>query len=171
MSPFIFSLFVNNLETALLHNNCDPIDINKVNIFLLMYADDTILMVENPKYRQKMMDTLKEWTDEYGLTVNVSKTKIVIFRSSWKRPNIAFLFDNQVVENVDIFSYLGLLMYYNGKFNTTQKHIANQAKKSVFLLLKKHDFNITTLISLFDTYDGPILNYCSETWGYMKHVK
>ena len=39
-----------------------------------------------------------------------------------------FLFDNQVVEIVDSFSYLDLLMFYNGKFNTTQKHIANQAK-------------------------------------------
>ena len=27
MSPFIFLLFVNDLEKALLHNNCEPIDI------------------------------------------------------------------------------------------------------------------------------------------------
>ena len=80
MSPFIFALFVNDLEMALLHNNCDPIDINEVNIFLLMYADDTILMAENPEKLQEMLDALKEWTDEYGLTVNVGKTKIVIFR-------------------------------------------------------------------------------------------
>ena len=171
MSPFIFALFINDLEMALLHNNCDPIDINEVNIFLLMYADDTILMAENPEKLQEMLDALKEWTDEYGLTVNVGKTKIVIFRPSWQRPNVQFFYNDEAVDIVDSFSYLGLLLYYNGKFNTTQKHIADQAKKSVFLLLKeihKHNFNIETLISLFDTYVGPILNYCSETWGYVK---
>ena len=35
----------------------------------------------------------------------------------------------------------------------------------------KYNFNMATLISLFDTYVGPILNYCSETWGYVKACK
>ena len=164
MSSFIFSLFVNDLEMALLHNNCELINIKEINIFLLMYADDTILMAESPENLQKMMDTLNEWTDEYGLTVNVDKPKVVIFRSSW-------IYNNEEIEIVGSFSYLGLLMHFNRKFNITQKHITDQAKKSVFLLFKeitKYNFNITTLISLFDTYVGPILDYCSETWGYVK---
>ena len=40
-----------------------------------------------------------------------------------------------------------------------------------FCLLKevqKHNFNVATLLSLFDTYVSPIHNFCSEIWGYMK---
>ena len=62
---------------------------------------------------------------------------------------------------VNSFSYLGLLMHFNGKPNITQKHIADQTKKSVFLFFKeitKYKVNITVVISLFDTYVGPILN-------------
>ena len=72
------------------------------------------------------------------------------------------------VEIVNTFSYLGLLLNYNGKFNVTQKHIEEMGKKSLFSFMKEiknHSFNITTLISLFDTYVSPVLNYCSELWG------
>ena len=64
-----------------------------------------------------------------------------------------------------------MLFNYNGKFNVTQKHIAAQGKKFLFCLMKevqKHNFNVSTLLSLFDTYVSPVLNYCSEIWGYMK---
>ena len=40
LSPLIFSLFTNDIETYLLHNNIQPLDIHEVNVFLLMYADD-----------------------------------------------------------------------------------------------------------------------------------
>ena len=56
------------------------------------------------------------------------------------------------MEIVNTFSYLGLLLNNNGKFNVTQKHIAEMGKKSLFCLMKevkKHNFNIPTLISLF----------------------
>ena len=34
--------------------------------------------------------------------------------------------------------------------------------------VKSHSFNITTLISLFDIFVSPVLNYCSELWRYVK---
>ena len=64
-----------------------------------------------------------------------------------------------------------MLFNYNGKFNFTQRQIAAQGKKSLFCLMKevqKHNFNVANLLSLFDTYANPVLNYCSEIWGYMK---
>ena len=34
--------------------------------------------------------------------------------------------------------------------------------------LHKHNFNAVTLLSLFDLYVSPVLNYCSESCGYAK---
>ena len=151
--------------------NCHSIQINQINLFLLMYADDTILIAETSEHLQEMMDTLQTWTNEYGLTVNINKTKIIVLRSSWQLGNETFFYNGEQVEIVNTFSYLGLYLHYNGKFNVTQKHIAAQGKKSLFCLMKevqKHNFNIVTLLSLFDTYMSPILNYCFEIWGYIK---
>ena len=64
-----------------------------------------------------------------------------------------------------------MLLNYNGKFNVTQKNIAAQGRKSQFCLMKevqKHNSNVPTLLSSFDTYVSPVLNYCSELWGYIK---
>ena len=62
-----------------------------------------------------------------------------------------------------------MLFNYNGKLNVTQKHKDAQGKNSLFYLMKevhKLNFNVSTLLSLFDTYLSPVLNYCSEIWGY-----
>ena len=48
---------------------------------------------------------------------------------------------------MNTFSYLGLLLHYNGKFNVTQKHIVEMGKKALFCLMKKvknHNFNVFT---------------------------
>ena len=171
LSPLIFSLFINDVETDLLQNNIQPLEINEINIFLLMYADDTVLVAESAEGLQTLLDGLLIWTKEYGLKVNVAKTKVMVFRPSWQLGQDQFYYDGNGVKIVNTFSYLGLLLNYNGKFNVTQKHIAEMGKKSLFCLMKevkKHNFNIPTLISLFDTYVSPVLNYCSELWGYVK---
>ena len=92
-----------------------------------------------------------------------------MFRPSWQMRDEQFYYNGNRVEIVNTFLYLGLLLNYNGKFNGTQKHIAEMGKKSLFCFMKEvknHSFNITTLISLFDTYVSPVLNYSSELWGY-----
>ena len=80
-------------------------------------------------------------------------------------------YNGNLVEVINNLSYQGMLFNYNGKFNVTQQHIAAQGKKALFCLMKevqKHNFNVPTLLSLFDIYVSPVLNYCSEIWGYMK---
>ncbi len=44
LSPFLFSLLINDLELDLMHNDCPTIDIEEINLFILMYADDTVLL-------------------------------------------------------------------------------------------------------------------------------
>ena len=97
-------------------------------------------MAESPENLIKMMDTFYVWTDEYGSTVNVDKTKVVIFRPSLQKPIVVFLYNNEV-EIVDSFSYLGLLMHLNGKFNTTQ-NISQTKPRNLYLCCLKKSPNI-----------------------------
>ena len=81
LSPLIFSFFVIDMETDLLQNNIQPLEISELNIFLLMYADDTILVPESAEMLQKRLDGLLIWPEDYELKVNVQKTKV---RPSWQ---------------------------------------------------------------------------------------
>ena len=72
---------------------------------------------------------------------------------------------------VNQFNYLGMLFNYNGKFNETQKHVAQQGRKAYFAInskLKSQYFNVQTQCSVFDTYVDSILRYSSEIWGFHK---
>ena len=57
LSPLIPSLFVNDIELDIIQN-CHSIQINQINLFLLMYADDTILIAETSEHLQEMVDAL-----------------------------------------------------------------------------------------------------------------
>ncbi|MES9883146.1 MAG: reverse transcriptase family protein [Sedimenticola sp.] len=172
LSPFLFSLLINDLELDLMHNSCPSINIEEINIFILMYADDTVLLAESAAGLQTIINQLDNYTTEWGLTINVAKTKVLVFRKSWQlRKEEKWFYKGTEIEIVNQFCYLGIMLNYNGKFNTTQKHLAEQARKAQFNLMKvikQSNFNVTTMLDLFDTYLAPILNYGSELWGTNK---
>ena len=101
--------------------------------------------------------------------MNIKKTKIVIFRNSYRiKDNEKFYFDNCELDIVDSFNYLGLCFYYNGKFNFAEKQLASQGRKALFALYKNINdmyLNVETSLSRFDTYIGSALQYASEIWG------
>ena len=46
-----------------------------------MYADDTVLVAESAEGLQTLLDGLLIWTKDYGLKVNVAKTKVTGFQT------------------------------------------------------------------------------------------
>ena len=162
LSPLIVSLFVNDLESDLMSDNCPSLHLNEINVFLLMYADDIVLQGESPENLQTRLNSPQGCTQWCGLTVNTLKTKIVVFRSSLRMYDTEnWTFDNDNIEVVDTFRHLGLVLNYNGKFYTTQKTLAAQTRKAMFGLMKTvkdNHFNVQTKLELLDTDVGSILN-------------
>jgi hypothetical protein len=54
------------------------------NLFVLVYADDMVIFAESPEGLQKMLNTLHSYTEEWSLSVNIPKTKVVVFRNGGK---------------------------------------------------------------------------------------
>ena len=50
-----------------------------VDLFTLLYADDTIVLAENAEELQLALNALFDYCQLWHLTVNTAKTKIVIF--------------------------------------------------------------------------------------------
>jgi hypothetical protein len=172
LSPILFSFYINDFEMCFIRENCPSVELQLVNIFLLMYADDTVLISETPDGLQSMLDALYSYTKEWNLTVNIDKTKILVFRNGGKvNDKEKWTYDGKNLEIVNTFNYLGMLFNFNGKFSKTQKHIADQGRKALFAItskLKQCNFNIETKCSVFDTYVNSILCYAAEIWGFHK---
>ena len=89
----------------------------------------------------------------------------MVFRKGGKvKPKDRWTYQEKELEIVDCFNYIGVCLNYNGKY-IAQKVIGNQGKKAMAALFGKtrnYFLNTETLLSLFDTYIGSILNYGCE---------
>ena len=85
LSPFLFALYINDLEDFLSSNNCVGLSIenSEINVYLklliLLYADDTVILAESSDDLQQSLNHLQEYCKIWKLTVNKIKTKICIF--------------------------------------------------------------------------------------------
>ena len=172
LSPILFSLYVNDFEVEFIKNGCTPTELQNLHLFILMYADDMVLFPETVAGLQNMLDVLYDYTKQWNLEVNIQKTKIVIFRNGGQiKRNENWLYDGCQIEVLNQFTYLGIVLNYNGKFLVTQKQLAAQGRKALFAMRANTldmSLNHCTMFSLFDTYVSSILNYGCEVWGSHK---
>ena len=173
LSPFLFAMYVNDLEQELDDKGVNGIDIGIVKLLLLLYADDIVLFAKTAEELQKSLDILEEYCDRWKLTVNKSKTKTVIFRKGGRLPaNLQFNYKGSKIDIVNKFCYLGIVFTSRGSSFETQKTLSGQALKTIFTLNKYlHSFTAlkpSHILDLFDKLISPILNYGSEDWGFHK---
>ena len=81
LSPFLYAMYGNDIEIELIKQGCQSYELNLLNLYLLMYADDTVLFCENVQELQNMINVVNVCSNEYNLNVNLLKTKVVIIRS------------------------------------------------------------------------------------------
>lgn len=173
LSPFLFAMYVNDLEQELAENGLNGIDVGMVKLLLLLYADDIVLFSKTPDELQKALNILEEYCNRWKLTVNTTKTKIIIFRKGGRLPtNLHFTYNGTNIDIVNKFCYLGIVFTSGGSSFEAQKTISGQALKAIFTL-NKYLHSFTTLkfshiLDLFDKLISPILNYGSEVWGFHK---
>ena len=118
---------------------------------------------------QHALNVFENYCSEWKLTVNTAKTKIMIFGQGRKKNDSKFTLINKEIEVVKEYKYLGILLGQSGSFLATKKHIAEQASKAMFSLLRKIKclslpFDIQ--IDLFNKIVKPVLLYGCEIWGY-----
>ena len=172
LSPILFSLFVEDLEIYLQTRPDSGLCINDINIMLLMFADDMVIIGDSPEELQASLNKLHDYCSKWGLEVNTVKTKIVVFRKRGRLyANEQWIYNDIELEVVNDFNYLGVVFNYTGSFAMNQQTLSGKALKAMNVLLqnvRRFDFTPKTLCQLFDSFVASILSYCSEVWGYTK---
>lgn len=73
LSPMLYSLFVNDMESEFINSDCQSYPLQLLNLFMLMYADDTVLFSEYATDLQHMLNCLQAYTVKWNLKVNTDK--------------------------------------------------------------------------------------------------
>ena len=93
--------------------------------FLLLYADDIVIITESSEGLQKPLNTLYDYSQHWKLTVNINKTKIMFFRSGGILPKkLVFTYDGKELDFVDDFKYLGISFTAGGAFTPCYVYIS-----------------------------------------------
>jgi hypothetical protein len=164
-------MYINDLEEELILNGFEGVDIGLLRLFLLLYADDIVILSQTPYDLQKGLDILYEFCNKWKLKVNEDKTKVIIFRKGGFLPrDLVFSYNGKPLEIVNRFCYLGVVFTSGGSFSEAQKTLASQAQKAAFklkgYLFKFIDISTHHLLELFDKLISPIINYSGEIWGF-----
>ncbi len=162
LSPLLFSLYINDIKTCI-SANCTTFD----KIDMLMFADDLIIMSETRQGLQIKLDKLYDYCKARYMSVNISKSKIVVFHSS--KNTVPFTYNSHVLEEVSEFKYLGFIINRDVKLVHTQNTLISQAliaQANLDIYLRKHKhLPVKVVFELFDTLVKTRLLYGCDIWG------
>ena len=77
LSPDLFKVFLSDLSPLLERLNCPDL-MGKI-VSHLLWADDLVLFALDPKTLQSQLDSLHSFCKEWGIEINIGKTKSMIF--------------------------------------------------------------------------------------------
>ncbi|UYV71893.1 hypothetical protein LAZ67_9000960 [Cordylochernes scorpioides] len=171
LSPLLFILFI--MDLIEIYNNSDLPSVNLPefgDIHLLLYADDIAIIGESRINLQKKIKILKEYLDENLMTLNESKSKIMVFRNGGKPSNKdRWFWNDKPIAITSRYTYLGFPLTPT----ITTTHPANYFKGKALtainathpILIKSKAKSINLSIKLFDTIVRAVLMYAAPLWA------
>ena len=99
-----------------------------VKLFILLYADDTVILSESAEDLQLGRKAYEEYCSIWELEVNIAKTNVLIFAKA-KIPNYEFKYKDEILEVVSAFKYLVLLFSKNNSFFKKKNNNKKQKKQ------------------------------------------
>ena len=131
LGPLLFLLFINDLDQELLHSR------------VLLYADDTVLYASHSQevfahlWVANDLRTLTKWCRNNQLTVNINKTKVMLFgsRNMLKRGTRKDIFINETkLQYVNHFNYLGIKLDSSLTFELHASECLRMVAHKLYLL-------------------------------------
>ena len=166
-SPLLFMMFINDIVENINDDFNEIFSFQELRLFILLYADDAVLFAKSPKVLQSLLHDLEIYCLTWGLKINTSKTKAMIFEKG-RHTYYDFCLNNVKLELVTSFKYLGIHFFKNGHWYRTQKRLAKHASfalHNLFSVFREIELPVSEKCKLFDSLVGSILNYGAEVWG------
>jgi hypothetical protein len=175
LSPTLFSLFINDLANHV--NDCGLHGVQLLptllELFILLFADDIVLLSLTPGGLQVQLNILKDCCDRLKLIVNKEKTKIMVFRKGgYLGRKEKWHYEGEKIEVVNSYSYLGFTFSTMLSCKIGTNHLVTKGKKATYLICKAFknckDMSQKVFFKIFDARVQSILLYSSEVWGLQR---
>ena len=171
-SPKLFTIFISEVSRVINSKCSSGIQFlaNLAIIHHLFFADDIILVSDTIQGLQQKLNILEEQSERLGVTVNLEKTKIIVFRKGgYLSKYEKWFYGGHPVEVVNKYVYLGFEFTTKMSVTSSLSSFVIKAKHALNALFRSlntidcHEHKI--FFKLFDSKVLPILSYSSEFWG------
>ena len=164
ISPNLFTSTLEHLIRQIDFNQNEGINIDGEKLRYLAFADDIVLMTNDPRSIESMLQKLNNEADKVGLKIHTGKTQWM----TNQKTNQTIKLNNNIISQVEEYKYLGQIITPTGDL---QKEINNRIKsswgafKKIESVLTSENISKTTKSNLFNSNVLPSLTYASETWN------
>ena len=166
LSPDLFKIFLSDLSPSLEFSNCP--ELMNCIISHLLWADDLIILALGRKTLQKQLDALHAFCTQWGIEININKTKLMTFnKGKWTPDDSRFNIGNMILEEVDTYTYLGITIHNSGSFTHARQDLREKATRALYALkntVNKTKLTFRSLCTLFDSLIKPIVLYGAPIW-------
>ena len=168
-SPILFNLFINKI-CSIFDQTCDPVELNKFQTNCLLWADDLLLFSKTPSGLQNSINKMQSFYKSLGLSVNIKKTKVMIFnrRGLVLDKKYTFTLEGKNLEITGEYQYLGLKLKPSGSFSLAVQELNDKATRAWFgisnIIFKNKRMEVDRIFSLFDSLVTPVATYGSALW-------
>ena len=157
LGPLLFLLYINDIDTDLLHSN------------VLLYADDTVLYSNHDNeavahaWMTEDLAKLTTWFKMNQLTVNIEKTKIMMFgtRNMLKKSrSLDVYIAGTKLKYVNFFNYLGIKLDNTLTFEKHAAECIHLVSHKLYLLSRVRKYiSIGQAISIYKSKIVPYFDY------------
>ena len=167
LGPILFLIYVNDIPEM-------------VNCSIKMFADDTKLFrtvksIDDCNILQNDLDTLSQWTNEWLLSFNVDKCKVMHIGKNNPKLEYTMRTENENKILIETREEKDLGVWITNDLKPEKQVIAASQRAMMVLRSVKRAFvrfDIETFSIIYTTYIRPHLEYCIQAWApyYAKDI-
>eukprot|EP00745_Piridium_sociabile_P026381 TRINITY_DN42111_c0_g1_i2.p2 TRINITY_DN42111_c0_g1~~TRINITY_DN42111_c0_g1_i2.p2 ORF type:complete len:140 (+),score=5.89 TRINITY_DN42111_c0_g1_i2:195-614(+) len=108
-----------------------------VELFLLLFADDVVLLSSTVHGLQTQLNNLRREANKLRLTVNLTKTNVMVFRKGGHLSRREkWFYGSEEISVTNQYKYLGLIFTTKLSVNVALSELSKKGKRGVLEILK-----------------------------------
>ena len=139
---------------------------------VILFADDTTIYQSSSKENDLFvpmnndLTNLHEWFKTNKLSLNVNKTKYMVFNNTNINNNAVISIGGEAIEKVQSIKFLGLTIDEELKWDKHISQCRNKVSSGVYVMnASKHILSSNHLRILYNSLVQSHLDYCNIIWG------
>lgn len=141
-------------------------NLESINVSEYAFADDIAIIARSEKDLEENINIWNKVLTENGMRLNKNKSKVMTINE--ERKEIHIRVERELLEQVDSFQYLGIILDQKGRQDTELNNRIKKANRAYYAmskcLINKKEVSPQTKMKVYKSIYRPILTYGCESW-------